>query len=231
MPATPLPPSGDRPPSAKTCDASGMAMIHRLFRKGFGEAPALVAGVRPGDLAHARLVAEHIGALCVGLHAHHEGEDQRLWDPLSERAPACALHVDRMKQQHLAIVAPLSALDAALPIWGASAAAPDAAPVLSALEAVNAALAVHLPDEEENIVPVMETVITEKEAQWFSDHGRKATPKGQMWNTIGAMLAAQPDGGKHLLETEFPPPFRLAWKWVGARRYAAHRAALEGRAA
>lgn len=46
MPATPLPPSGDLPGGPKTCDASGMAEIHRLFTRGFGEGPELVRRVR-----------------------------------------------------------------------------------------------------------------------------------------------------------------------------------------
>ena len=56
MPATALPSSGDSPnegPGAraaaeKTCDARGMAEIHRMFRAGFGEGPALVGGVLAG---------------------------------------------------------------------------------------------------------------------------------------------------------------------------------------
>ncbi|BDV29676.1 hemerythrin domain-containing protein [Microbacterium terricola] len=226
MPATPLPASGDAP-TAKTCDASGMAMIHRVFRRGFGEAPDLVRGVAPGDTAHAAVVADQLRLLATGLHAHHEGEDERLWAPLEERAPGCAAHVERMKEQHQAILAPLSDLDAAIAPWAAT--ATDAADVLAALAGINAALAVHLPDEEQNIVPVMETVITQKEAEWFAEHGRKATPKGQTWNSLGMILAAQPDGGESFLHDELPAPVRMLWRWVGAPRYAKHRAALEGR--
>ncbi|WP_203581769.1 hemerythrin domain-containing protein [Microbacterium hibisci] len=228
MPATPLPASGDAP-QPKTCDASGMAMIHRVFRAGFGEADDLVRGVRDGDHAHAAVVADQLALLSLGLHTHHEGEDERLWSALEERAPACGGHVARMKEQHLAMIAPLHDLDAALPSWRASASAADAAPLLDAIERVNAALAVHLPDEETTIVPVMETVLTPKEVDWFSEHGRKATPKGQMWNSLGMILSAQPDGGEELLHDELPAPVRLLWRYVGARRYAAHRAALEGR--
>src|SRR5690606_12245642 len=123
----------------------------------------------------------------------------------------------------------LTSLDAALPAWRMSAAVADAAAVLTALDGGNAALAVHLPDEEANIVPVMETVITEDEAQWFAAHGRKSTPKGQGWNMLGAILAAQPDGGESFLRSELPPPARLLWKWVGKPRYAKNRAVLEGR--
>lgn len=229
MPATSLPPSGDPPTPAKTCDASGMADIHRMFRAGFSEAPALVRGLSPNDRAHAAAVAEHLNLLSISLHAHHEGEDERLWSALEERAPACAAHVGRMRAQHAEMLAQLALLDAALPAWRASADPSDAASVLSALDGINAALAVHLPDEEQHIVPVMESVITEREVAWFSEHGRKATPKGQTWNSLGAILSAQPDGGAHFQRTHLPVPVRLLWKWVGRGKYERYRAVLEGR--
>ena len=109
--------------------------------------------VAAGDLTHADAVATQLQTTSLGLHAHHEGEDERLWSALEERAPACAAHVERMKEQHAVMLVHLGALDAALPAWRASAAPADAAPVLTALDGINDALAVHLPDEEQNIVP------------------------------------------------------------------------------
>lgn len=229
MPATPLPPSGDLPTGPKTCDASGMVEIHRLFRRGFGEGPDLVRRVRDGDTTHSAVVATQLETLSLGLHAHHEGEDERLWSALDERAPSCAGHVERMKAQHAQMLVQLAALDRALPAWRRSAAAADAEPVLAALDGVNAALAVHLPDEETTIVPVMEHTITEAEVDWFSEHGRRSIPKGQTWQQLGEILAAQPDGGDEWLHKHMPAPGRLAWRWIGRRKYAAHRAALEGR--
>jgi len=200
-----------------------------MFRRGFGEGPELVRRVREGDTAHAATVAAQLEVLSLGLHAHHEGEDERLWPALDERAPSCAAHVERMKAQHAQLLVHLTALDQALPAWRGSAAATDAEPVLSALAGVNEAIAVHLPDEETNIVPVMEYTITEPEIAWFSDHGRRSIPKGQTWQQLGEILASQPDGGDEWLHKHMPAPARLAWRWIGRRKYAAHRAALEGR--
>ena len=230
MPATALPSSGDVPESskgsAKTCDARGMAEIHRLFRAGFAEAPALVSGVAEGDSAHADVVGDHLGMLSVELHAHHEGEDTHLWGTLEQRAPSCAVHVERMKQHHAELLVHLKQMDAALPAWRASGGEGDADVVRSALDGINAALAVHLPDEEANIVPVMETTLTPKEVDWFAEHGRNATPKGKTWETLGAILAAQPDGGVEWQRENLPVPARLLWRAVGKRKYAKNRQEL-----
>jgi hypothetical protein len=133
-----------------------------------------------------------------------------------------------MKDQHLEILAQVDKLDSVLPAWRSTASSVQAAPVLSALDGVNAALSVHLPDEEANIVPVMEYTITKEEIQWFSEHGRKATPRCYMWPNLGLILAAQPDGGEKFLREELPAPVRLLWRLIGKRRYALYRATLTG---
>lgn len=233
MAATALPSSGDDPDdggtragAVKICDARGMAEIHRMFRAGFGEGPALVGGVADGDAAQADIVGDHLAMLSTGLHAHHEGEDTMLWGRLERRAPACATHVARMKEQHAAMLVQLERLDASLPAWRSSGRAVDAASVATALAGINAALAVHLPDEEGNIVPVMETVITPKEVDALSEHGRKATPKGKMFIQLGAILAAQPDGGADWQREHLPAPVRLLWRLVGKARYERYREQL-----
>lgn len=209
------------------CDASGMAEIHRMFKAGFGEARSLIDGVREGDAAHAAVVVDHLGALSTGLHAHHEYEDGNLWDPLTERAPACALHVERMKSQHAEMLVHLQALDTALPVWRASGLSLDAEPLRAALTGINAALAAHLPDEEEHIVPAMEKVLSQREVDAAGEHGRRSTPKGQMFSTLGHILAAQPDGGDEWLHKHLPAPVRLVWRHYGRRQYEKTRRALE----
>jgi hypothetical protein len=232
MPATALPSSGDTPDdgvragAVKTCDASGMAEIHRMFRASFAEGPALVGGVTDGDAAQADRVGDHLAMLSVGLHAHHEGEDTLLWGRLENRAPSCAAHVARMKEQHAEMLVHLDDLDAVLPAWRASGRVTDAAAVTAALTGINDALALHLPDEEANIVPVMETVLTEHEVEALSEHGRKATPKGKLFISLGAILSAQPDGGTAWQHKHLPPPVRLLWRVVGRSRYAKYRSAL-----
>ncbi|HEX5731170.1 hypothetical protein [Microbacterium sp.] len=76
----------------------------------------------------------------------------------------------------------------------------------------------------------METTITQKEVDWYSEHGRRSAPKGQTWNQLGEILASQPAGGDGWLKKHLPAPVRVVWRWIGKPRYAPlHRAALEGR--
>lgn len=213
----------------RTCDASGMIDIHRMFRRSFAETPALVRSVPDGDRDRTAAVVGHVRLIATLLDAHHRGEDERLWDLVGTRAPACALHVERMRGQHAVVHERLAGLDPLLDRWAASAATTDADPVAEGLDAVVAALAEHLPDEERTIVPVMEHTLTPRENAWFDRHGRASTPPGQMWNVVGLIVAAQPDGDAWV-RRNLPAPVRLLWRTVGRRRYAGYRASLTGAA-
>jgi hemerythrin-like domain-containing protein len=213
----------------KTCDASGMVEAHRMFQHAFDEAGDLVGGVAAGDTEHAAAVASQIDLISETLHAHHDAENERLWDILEERAPSCRVHVRRMKEQHESMLGQLADLGVAASSWKTTASPEDAARVRAGLRGMSLALAEHFPDEETTIIPTMEHVVSESEEKWFADEGRRSIPKGQMWNMLGAILATQPDGGRSWLKTHMPAPGRLAWRLVGARRYARYRAELEGR--
>ena len=203
------------------CDASGMVEIHRMYRAGFGETPALVASVAEGDAAHADAVGNHLSMLSISLHAHHEFEDDHLWDTLDQRAPKCVLRVARMKEQHVEMLVHLTELDSALPRWRGSGSSADAAAVTAALAGINAALAVHLPDEEEHIVPVMEQVLSQREIDAASEHGRQATPKGKTLAQLGAILAA-PDRASRPRPAWLEHRAHRLCEWPGPGHHGAH---------
>ena len=178
MPATPLPSSGDQPerapggaggdgspgtPGAVPRPATRAAWPRSIGCSGPGSARAArsIDGVAEGDTVHAEVVADHLAMLSIGLHAHHEGEDTMLWDTLEQRAPSCAVHVERMKAQHAEMLVHLTALDAALPAWRASGRAADAAGVVVRARRRSTPRSPRTcPTRSANIVPVMETVIT-----------------------------------------------------------------------
>lgn len=229
MPASVRPSPASQPSyraSLKTCDASVMVGVYRMLLAGFAEAPTLVNGVAQGNTAHSERVADQLALLSTSVRAHHEAEDRLLWARLESRAPSCAAHVHRLREQHSEIRAHREALDESLPHWRTTGRAAEAAPVLAALTALNAAFATHLVDEEKNIVPVIEAIITEKELEVFVDHGRSATPKSMAMIQLGAILAAQPDGGDAWLQTNVSGRTRLIWQSVGKRKYERYRAEL-----
>ncbi len=88
---------------APGCNTDDMLMIHGLMRAVFRDAEKLVRAADPGDEARAKILGAHIIELSDGLHRHHTGEDELLWDQLSAKSPGCAIHVGLMKRQHAAM--------------------------------------------------------------------------------------------------------------------------------
>jgi len=220
--------AGQAPAGPILCDTGAMVVIHAFFRVQFGEAPDLVRGVREGDLEHAAYVADHLEYLITALHHHHEGEDLMLWDELTRRAPACALHVDRMRRQHAEMSHRLDEMQPTIGPWRDAPGTATAAPLLSALEAVLASLAEHLPDEEQEILPPAATAFTQREWDRMGTVARRQTPRNKMWVQLGSMRAAlgEPEGDAWMRD-ELPAPVVLLWRLAGRRSYARHRARLE----
>jgi hemerythrin-like domain-containing protein len=227
MAATALPSTGGDAGSAATCDTRDMLMIHTVLRALLADAIRLVRGVADGDRTRAATVGAYVLEVANGLHDHHHGEDELLWDRLRERAPSCAVHIAQMREQHAEVAALLETAEARVPVWTASAAAADRDRLADAVQTVLTVLDRHLGAEEREILPVAGTTLTPKEWGVLAEHGRASTPKGRMWFQLGLMLAnAGPY--RELLWGEMPPPVKLLYRVVGERRYRRERAVLDG---
>ena len=212
---------------APGCDTSDMLTIHALFRRAFTDVPALVRGVDDGDVERARVVATHVREVAGALHHHHSGEDELLWDTLEQRAPACALHVGRMRAQHQATAAQLRELDDALPSWEHAARADARAVVAASLDAIRDTLLTHLGDEESAILPTASTVMSQREWSALHEHGMATIPRDKLLLQLGWILEVVPaDERAGWLRANLPLPGRLAWRLVGRRQFAAHRARI-----
>ncbi len=220
---TPPRPRADQP----GCDTSDMLTIHALFRRAFTDLPDLVRGVADGDLRRTAVVAAHAREVAGALHHHHTGEDQLLWDELEKRAPACALHVGRMRAQHAVTAEELRELHEALPAWERTASVPARAHVADVLDTMRDTLLTHLGDEESAILPTASTVMTQREWSALHEHGMKSVPRDRLLLQLGWILEVVPaDERAGWLKTNLPAPARLLWHLVGRRRFAAHRARI-----
>src|SRR3954452_13579793 len=83
-------------------DLSIFLIAHRVYRSEFARlARAAAAGTDPkGDPKRHDAIEEQIALMMRSLHAHHTGEDLRLWPLLRERDPAAAVVLDRLEEEH-----------------------------------------------------------------------------------------------------------------------------------
>ena len=214
-------------PGTLGCDTSDMLTIHVLFRRAFTDLPGLVRGVAPGDLERVGVLAPHVRSVATALHHHHDGEDLLLWDTLEQRAPACALHVGRMRAQHATTAAQLVVLEDALPQWEHTAQASARDAVAHALDDVRDTLLTHLGDEETAILPTAATVMSQREWGALHEHGMASVPRSELLLQLGWILDVVPAAERAgWLRANLPLPARILWRTVGRRRFATHRARI-----
>jgi hypothetical protein len=209
---------------APTCNTSDMVLIHKVFRQGFRDAPGLVRGVADGDRKRVEIVAPHVLKLAASLHSHHHGEDLLLWDTLEQRAPACALHVGQMRAQHAAVGALLDQVEAAIPVWVATAGADDRDKVATLMDQILATLEEHLGNEERLILPVAATSFTQAEWDKLGEHGRASIPKNEQFIQLGFIVdVLGPEEGQRFIREFLPGPLRLLWATIGKRQFANYK--------
>jgi hemerythrin-like domain-containing protein len=213
-------------------DTREMIAVHSAFRREFGQAPALVRGVAPGNVTRAQVVADHLELLGSFLHHHHTGEDKLLWPKLLERVPAeLAPTVELMERQHEGVHVVMEEMTAALARWRAGAAQIDRDELAGALDRLYGLLLEHLAAEEEHILPLASRSLTEAEWGELGEDGMASQPKDKLPMIFGMIMK---DGDPEVIRgmlANAPLLPRLLLPFVGPRAYARYARRVYGSAA
>jgi hypothetical protein len=208
------------PPGPVLCTGSAaMRRIHRVFLWAYDEAPGLVRSAKPGDTVRAAYVGDVLGNFDKILHVHHEGEDLLMYRQLAERAPACAVHVEQMLEQHRQVARRLENIEPLRMRWMETADAEVRDDLAERYEDLSAVLNVHLRREVTEVMPAVDKVMTEKELVMAAEHGSSQFDKKFLVGYLGMVLATNPPGEREELFKEIPAPVRLAYRLVGRRMY------------
>lgn len=223
-----LPSSGALPEGQSPgCDTSGLVLVHRIFRWLYRELPILVREVEPGDTARAAVIGDYAKLDFFALHLHHETEDLLLWDRLTTRRPACAVHVDQMRVQHAEVAAQLAGIEPQRLPWVATADAGLRDGFADDIEALRDTLFVHLGREEDTIMPVAGEVMSQQEWDGMETHTRaelmahrKELPRDVMSLQLGLLLASVPEAEREeWYRANVPAPIRLLYLLLMKRKY------------
>jgi hemerythrin-like domain-containing protein len=208
-------------------DSRDMYVIHQMFRREFDAIPGLVSNVPDGDRAQAAMVADHVMWMVTFLHTHHEGEDLLVWPKLLERGP---LEIDplieTMKAQHAGLAHSLEGLRVKAVDWRETAATLQRDALSSAATALLSQIAEHLDMEERQVLPLVDTFLTEKEWKEVGGHGLKAMSFGQLKVAFGMILDEATPEQVQIMRNTIP---RLPWmlfSFVGPRAYVKYAARL-----
>jgi hypothetical protein len=179
----------------------------------------MVRAVEAGDTAKAGRVTAHVLEIVDMLHHHHHGEEVLVFDKLEVRAPACAIHVGIMRQQHQQVSALLDQVAGLTAPWSADASAEHREALAVLLDEISSTLNAHLGQEEVEILPVAEASMTEKEWEDVGDAGMAALSKSRLLVQLGYILEDQTPAERKEFMTRVPPPARLLYKLIGRGKY------------
>jgi hemerythrin-like domain-containing protein len=212
----------------KLCDTSDMVIVHRMFRRECAMLPKLVAGVASGDVARARTVAGHAREVLDMLHHHHMGEDELLWPRLSARTRFHADLLARMDSQHQDLAVLLEHAATALPEWQDTPTAHTSTPLTALLEQISTGLNKHFDEEETDILPIVERVITAVEYQEVGRRGLVSMPLTRRLVVLGYLLEGAIPQERTVFLAAIPRPVRLAYRLIGRRQHRNETALLRG---
>jgi hypothetical protein len=201
------------------CNTDDMKMIHGVFRREFKLAPPMVRAVDVGDTAKAGRVTAHVLEIVDMLHHHHHGEEELVFDKLEVRAPACAIHVGIMRQQHLQVSALLDQVAGLATPWDADATAEQREALAVLLDEISSTLDAHLGQEEDEILPVAETSMTAAEWNEVGEAGMASLSKSRLLVQLGYILEDQTPEERKQFMTRVPPPARVLYKLIGRGKY------------
>ena len=196
-----------------------MVVVHRVFRREYALAPAMVAAVAHGDVVRAEVVSAHLVELGSTLHHHHSGEDDLVWPRLLERAELSEELVTRMQGQHERVSALLDRVGALVPAWRATADAVVRDELAEVLRRTAQQLSEHLDEEEREVLPLVAEHLTVAEWNELGERGMASTPRSRLLVLLGHILEDASEDERRLLLSLAPLPARLAYRLVGRRKW------------
>lgn len=201
-------------------DTYDMALVHNCFRRNFAALPELVAAVGAKDAARAGRVVEFLRGFTAALHHHHSGEDELMWPVLLQRVPTDSATVLRMEEQHERMAELIGRVESQATDFAAAADPIVRDRLASTLATLSVAVDEHLTEEETEILPIVERVMTVPEWEAIGDRGRSSLSKARLLVFLGYILHEAPADQKRRFLAAMPVPARLAWRLIGRHKFA-----------
>lgn len=199
-------------------DTHEMVLIHRVLRREFGQLPRLFRAAA-GDRARSKVIGAHAREMLTFLHTHHTGEDELLFPLLRERAVLDQELMHRMDAQHAQVDDAVTAIDAELSAWTASADAAAGERMAARVDAMMPTLIEHLAEEEQEILPIASLTLTQGEWDALGKHGMSAIPLTRRLVILGHITEETDDAERRRFMKVLPAPARVAYKLIGHRQF------------
>jgi hypothetical protein len=196
-------------------DTSDMIGLHSVFRLAIDFAPKFVGETSIGDTDRVELVGSYYANVLELLHSHHQGEDELLSPRLLERAPEQAVTIERISQQHQAVLHAVDHAENAIATWRFDPSVARRDQAITAVVTLGDGLTPHLDEEEGEILPLAAQCINVAEWGQLPEHGMRSFRGDKMWLIIGLIQEQMTPTQRSAMEAHMPPPFLEFWSGPG----------------
>jgi hemerythrin-like domain-containing protein len=149
-------------------DTTIMRIVHQALRRDLERARQVLAEEAGPSAEQRRAIGSHLSWVLSFLRAHHESEDRGLYATARGRAqgrPELLEVLDRMEHQHHLVEPAITSLERAAAALDADPSAATSATAVAALDDLAEALLPHLRQEEDEAMPVVASLVSQREWQ------------------------------------------------------------------
>lgn len=210
-------------------DTRLMGIIHEALRRDLRRTRAALTATPPPSSDRRQAIARHLGWMMRFLHAHHGTEDEGLYPMVRERNPAAAALIDRMNADHEVIAPDIARVEAAAADYGRDDTGGQRDRLLAALDDLEQSLLPHLHREEDEMMPVVSSALTDAELRhWDDEQNIKPKSLAQLGREGHWILDGLGPDERDLVVHLVPPVPRFVLVHGFARSYRRHLAACWG---
>ena len=195
-------------------DVSDMYPVHDAFRDTLSAAPQLVGSVAGSDEARRELVGNFYRNIIAFLHVHHEGEEELIFPLLRDRCPGDLALVDVIASQHRDVDDLVDRSVSFLDQW-ATGSAEAQAQCAETLKTLGVVMTRHLSDEEEQLLPLCSTSLSEQEWGALPGHAMGSFAGDKIWLILGLIRQRMNDEQRARMLAFMPPPAVEMWTNLG----------------
>jgi hemerythrin-like domain-containing protein len=207
-------------------DTRLMGIIHEALRRDLRRARTALAATPPPIAEQRQAIARHLQWMMRFLHAHHGTEDGGLYPMVLERNPAAAALIGQMNADHEAIAPGVERVEAAAASYWRGDTDGQREGLLDALDDLEETLLPHLRREEDEMMPVVSSTITEGELRrWDEVENVKPKSLAQLGREGHWLLDGLDADQRDLVVHLVPPVPRFVLVHGFARAYRRHTAA------
>lgn len=198
-----------------------MGIVHAALRRDLTRCRAALTAPTPPAERQRWAVAAHLTWLMEFLDRHHKGEDAGLWPLVRSMNPSAGDLLDQMERDHAQIAPAIVALHDANRRYASDGGAPTREALLEALADLRAVLDPHLLREENEMMPIVATTLSNARWEAFNqEHYVKPKSKRELGQEGHWLIDSIDPAGFKIVVGNVPPIPRFVLLHAFAGRYA-----------